>query len=78
MLLSVLALLFCVSCSSDNEKGEDEKGVVEQFSDKTAGKIVDYIKTPIDLAGDAVERVNEENEQNINKELEEEINRNSQ
>ncbi len=60
ILISILVLFLFTACTSDDE--EKEKGKVEQFTDKTAGKIVDYIKTPLEKAEKTAEKANERNE----------------
>lgn len=48
-----------VSCTNDDEK--QEKGQIEQFTDRTAEKAVDYMKTPLDKAREAAKKANERN-----------------
>lgn len=46
MLLLGSVLILLAACSGEKE----EKGVVEQASDKVAGKAVEYINKPLDKA----------------------------
>ena len=53
-----LLVLFC-ACTNDQEKKEKSK--VEQFTDRTAEKAVNYIKTPLDKAQKTVDAANQRN-----------------
>ncbi len=55
-----LVLPAITACTSDDEK--KEKGKVKQLTDKTAEKIVNYIKTPLEKASETAENANQRNE----------------
>lgn len=57
-----LAGMLMTSCSSDDGESE-EKGQIEQFTDKTADKAIKHIKTPLDSAKKAQELANQRTEQ---------------
>lgn len=68
VLIVFLVSPLMMSCSDEKEK--EEKGKIEQFTDKTADKGIEYIKTPLDSARKAQELANQHTEQM--QELEEE------
>ena len=60
IMLPILVLFLFMACTGDNEK--KEKGKIEQFTDKTAEKMTDYIKTPLDRANEAAKKADKRNE----------------
>ncbi len=60
-ILTSLAVLFFYTACSDND-GEKKKGKIDEFTEKTGKKMVDYIKIPLDKAQDATEKANQRND----------------
>jgi Skp family chaperone for outer membrane proteins len=64
-----LFFIFCLfvvvplaSCSSNSsEKKQADKGAIDQFTDETAGEIVNHIQTPINAAKEVSGIANQRN-----------------
>ena len=55
-----LFLLVFTACTNESEKEEQSK--IDQFTDRTAEKVVNYIKTPLDKAQDVANKANQRND----------------